>query len=105
MHEARMNGNSGGDTHIPVPKLADQIVVKDADIDRIGNALYPQIKNRQTQSNEPCYGGDLWSFGLYKIKTNSLARHPYPGVEDSQNNSTVELLEVETVNIMGEEKA
>lgn len=56
MHEARMNGNSGGDTHIHIPKLADQIVVReDADIDRIGDALYRKLKIAKLNQAKPAF--------------------------------------------------
>lgn len=56
MHEARMSGNSGGDTHIHIPKLADQIVVReDADIDRIGDALYRKLKIAKLNQAKPAF--------------------------------------------------
>lgn len=56
MQEARMSGNSGGDTHIHIPKLADQIIVReDADIDRIGDALYRKLKIAKLNQARPAY--------------------------------------------------
>lgn len=56
MQEARRNGNSGGDTHIHIPKLADQIIVReDADIDRIGDALYRKLKIAKLNQARPAY--------------------------------------------------
>lgn len=56
MHEARMSGNPGGDTHIHIPKLADQIVVReDADIDRIGDALYRKLKIAKLNQAKPAF--------------------------------------------------
>ena len=56
MHEARMSGNSGGDTHIHIPKLADQIIVReDADIDRIGDALYRKLKIAKLNQARPAF--------------------------------------------------
>lgn len=56
MQEARMSGNSGGDTHIHIPKLADQIVVReDADIDRIGDALYRKLKIAKLNQAKPAF--------------------------------------------------
>lgn len=56
MQEARRNGNSGGDTHIHIPKLADQIIVReDADIDRIGDALYRKLKIAKLNQARPAF--------------------------------------------------
>lgn len=56
MHEARMSGNSGGDIHIHIPKLADQIIVReDADIDRIGDALYRKLKIAKLNQARPAF--------------------------------------------------
>lgn len=56
MQEARRNDSSGGDTHIHIPKLADQIIVReDADIDRIGDALYRKLKIAKLNQARPAF--------------------------------------------------